>query len=620
MDKNLVNVDNLFRQKLGGAEEKEREGAWANMRDLLDKEMPKESVAGFGWNRTMLYSGIVLLFATLGIGAWEVNSHFNIAPASLAQSKSVGGTSQTSSETQTDHASVTGKTETTAGNEAVVQTAKNTPAPQSTTNASTPVVVKSENASRAATPNQIAAEVSGSTNAKSIATNPAANQTATSVNTTSGLNLPSTARKAADKAASTGMSTTTASSSATASAQKAETRRASHRSSTQGIASNNQPKNNILAAATTMQHKIPAVGKNKDFSTEFTGTSASQSNTQPTSVRINKLVLNQRLVRDEHCGWYFTYDTVSQEMLFEQLKSINKLVDQNELSDNIQSGRVLASAGTNLPEGALKTEPTAAAPSLKANKEAAISEHKNETGAGARLINNLSAAFNDIKSTSSNVQFTKGLTGGINGTFFGPTSFYGFNFGVTGSFNFGEKFTVKTELKYYHRINSNYQLNDDYYAYEPNTGGGYRKSKIDYDFSFSTLHSLELPVSFKYNVANFSCFAGANLVYTFGINTGAAPLQDLNAPVQIVNTKSNDDQATLNYKDFGQRFGIGYLFGIAFRLDSRSEIDLRTVQTVWDNMKTDGAKTVSNTLYKSPSIQASFNYRIGGNGKKNRGN
>ena len=269
----------------------------------------------------------------------------------------------------------------------------------------------------------------------------------------------------------------------------------------------------------------------------------------------------------------------------------------------------------------MKTESASGTPSLKANKENSIipAEQKNEKSAGAKLINNLSSAFNDIKFTSSNMQFTKGLTGGINGTFFGPTSFYGFNFGVTGSFNFGEKFTIKSELKYFHRINTDYQYNDDYYAYEPNSAGGYRKTKIDHDFSFSTLHSLELPISFKYNVANFSCFAGANFLYTFGVNTSAAALQDPNAPVQVVQSKGNDDQATVNYKDFGQRFGIGYLFGIAFRLDPRSEIDLRTVQTVWDNVRSDGAKSVSNTLYKSPSIQMSFNYRIGSNGSHDRG-
>jgi hypothetical protein len=63
---------------------------------------------------------------------------------------------------------------------------------------------------------------------------------------------------------------------------------------------------------------------------------------------------------------------------------------------------------------------------------------------------------------------------------------------------------------------------------------------------------------------------------------------------------------------------MGYIFGIAFRLDPRSELDLRTVQTVWDNVRNDGAKTVSNTLYKSPSIQLSLNYRLGGKSKRDR--
>ena len=245
--------------------------------------------------------------------------------------------------------------------------------------------------------------------------------------------------------------------------------------------------------------------------------------------------------------------------------------------------------------------------------EAKQAEAGKKEGAGSQMLSNLSAAFNDIKLNTKEMIFTKGLTVGANGTFFGPTSFYGFHFGITGAFNFGEHVAINTELKYFHRINSNYQLNDDYYVYESNngSGGGYKKSKMDYDFSFSTLHSFELPISLKYTIDNFSFFGGANFLYNFDINTGAAPLPDNSYPVQIVATKGNDDHPTLNYTDFSQRFGIGYLFGLNFKVSPSVTFDFRTVQTLWDNMKGTGAKTVSNTLYNSPSLQLSLNYRIG---------
>ncbi|MBS1688897.1 MAG: hypothetical protein JSS96_09250, partial [Bacteroidetes bacterium] len=39
MDKNMINIDDLFKQRFN-REEEERPGAWLRMRDLLDDKMP----------------------------------------------------------------------------------------------------------------------------------------------------------------------------------------------------------------------------------------------------------------------------------------------------------------------------------------------------------------------------------------------------------------------------------------------------------------------------------------------------------------------------------------------------------------------------------------------------
>ena len=52
MDKNMINIDDLFKQRMTGAEETERPGSWLQMRELLEKEMPVTAPgAATNWRR-----------------------------------------------------------------------------------------------------------------------------------------------------------------------------------------------------------------------------------------------------------------------------------------------------------------------------------------------------------------------------------------------------------------------------------------------------------------------------------------------------------------------------------------------------------------------------------------
>jgi hypothetical protein len=238
-----------------------------------------------------------------------------------------------------------------------------------------------------------------------------------------------------------------------------------------------------------------------------------------------------------------------------------------------------------------------------------------KTGTGATTIEKLTATFNDLKFHVAGAQFAPGLTAGINGTFFGPSSFKGFQFGITGNLMFGESVSILTELKYFHRINSNYSLEDNYYTYTQVAGGQYRKDLQQNSYNFSTLHSIEMPVSIRYCKSHFNFFVGANLVYTFAINTGATTaLSTTNTPV-LVSAPGNDNTPKIKADDFNSRFGLGYLVGLSYQVSPSIMLDFRNVQTVWDNATTPGSKTVSNQLYKSPSFQVSLGYRLGGKQK-----
>ena len=74
MDKNFIHIDDLVRQRMSDAEEKERPAAWLHMRDLLDKEMPSGIVPriGFNWRRMFSYLGVFLLLASVSVGGYEM--------------------------------------------------------------------------------------------------------------------------------------------------------------------------------------------------------------------------------------------------------------------------------------------------------------------------------------------------------------------------------------------------------------------------------------------------------------------------------------------------------------------------------------------------------------------
>ncbi len=249
--------------------------------------------------------------------------------------------------------------------------------------------------------------------------------------------------------------------------------------------------------------------------------------------------------------------------------------------------------------------PAAAAPATATTPVETKAAIANKKKKGSHFFENISAAFNDVKLRIKGAQFAPGLTAGINGTFFGPNSFKGFQFGGTANFELDDKWSFMAELKYFHRMNNNFAMYDTYIDYKNN-------DSVTNTFSFSTLHSFEMPLSFRYSVKNFDFFAGGNFVYTLSVNTGPAPLS-FRGGVPYAPGQTSAPQ--LAESDFSARCGIGYLLGVAYKVNPNVTLDFRNVQSVWDNMKSTGATKVSAELYKSPSLQFSLLYRLGA-GKK----
>ena len=82
MDKNMISIDDLVKQRLSDGEEQERSGAWLNMKSLLDKEMPVSTpVAVFNWRRVITVVTGAALLAAVSVGGYEMITTFRAEKA-----------------------------------------------------------------------------------------------------------------------------------------------------------------------------------------------------------------------------------------------------------------------------------------------------------------------------------------------------------------------------------------------------------------------------------------------------------------------------------------------------------------------------------------------------------
>ena len=126
-----------------------------------------------------------------------------------------------------------------------------------------------------------------------------------------------------------------------------------------------------------------------------------------------------------------------------------------------------------------------------------------------------------------------------------------------------------------------------------------------------------MPVAVKYSIRRFNILAGLNMAYNFGMVP--EHVERVHKIIQespsgnAINYNFDKTAPEVTIDDFSARFGLGYMFGAGYQLTPASQLDLRVVQTLLDNASGRGANRVSNTLYKSPSLQLTYSYRFSSN-------
>jgi len=609
MDKNMINIDDLVRQRLGGGEERERPGSWMQMREMLDQKMPvAPPTGGHNWRRTLgLMTGVALLSA-LTLGGYQIastrfadngNEAEKAAPKGTLPGYTANGNKhiaandvpgKSASENEVNVHSANTSNETTENSIATTTTRthrtvnqqlsrRNSEAPDATASmkrSSSPD--KNQELNSPTNPDMKPAGLTGAltgTKSTSRPEEPKANR-GTEVN-----------NPVADPKTLNGEKETLA----TTSAQTAE-----EQPGKDLIAKNN------IEPANTFNASVP-------------------DNTSTARIK-TPAPLEPALPKDS-----FRKMTIVQRSVINPIAKTRTLITDTISVERFALERTLALSNSEtapMPETAGAENTTApimpaAGVSLAAAKaDAAISQEfvaLSTLKVSSRKTSRWDAQrfqdrVRDVKFSLSQIKFYPGISAG--GSYMsGSNNLNGVQFGLFGLVTFGDQWSVMTEGKYVHRFSNGSIVNDDYVTTKQSPTGQLQ-GDVRHFFKFSTIQSIEMPIALRYAAGRLNIFGGVNLSYNFRVN---AEEIDLPAPDNSFTPVPPGPTnfrfgPTISYNDFKSRFGLGGLLGVAYELSPAIQLDLRATRNFWDNASGEGAQKVSRQLYRAPSYQFSIFYRF----------
>lgn len=609
MDKNMIKIDDLLRQRLGDAEEQERPGAWLHMRELLDQQMPVRGVPGgaFNWRRMFGYLGGLVLLLAVSAGGYQALQSFNndgsIAantggqPAEPATT-GLAGTAvntvlperlQEGEATQqpvraTDVADNTLATNGTAtrNSDAVKNTPSNKPGEQTGNNGikhSQPADVSGNNGlsnnNQNANNNVPPAVASGKmANAKTL------DEIVENVNP----GVKPTANGGASQA-STGK--TVSASTATK----------------QTTTANNNP--NTGAAAN--DNGAPAVKNSGKQNTKETQSVAALKPTEPAydtkEISISKIERHERIGKNGEPKMDTIFngeDVVTVKVPKEkEMLALNKNEEQKSGSNMNPAAAAPAATNTTSEEDA---------PMQK------LGDHKT---ASKKMKNYNPHRFEEMvrnaKFRMGGIKFYPGIVGGINGSFNGNVGFQG---GLAGNLSISDHWSILTEVKYAHILNfSKERMQDDFVQNVKfaNIGGKgvYTYDSMEHYYNFGSYAHLEVPLMVTYTKDRWIYMLGANFRYNFKISN----LQEVEQRYMLEQslTSTTDPKVatekTILLSDFSPSLNIGPVIGVGYQLKPALRFDLRLSKPVWNNATTFGQKEIAKSLYNVPQIQFNATWR-----------
>ncbi|MFZ4753625.1 MAG: hypothetical protein ACOYLG_09810 [Chitinophagaceae bacterium] len=612
---NRIPIDDLFRDVLTQGKEQLNLGAWANMERMLDGKNPYSQEEPKKKRRILPILGIIAAVGTLLSGAYfALNGN---KKESLAHHQPE--TTQTQPVAQTLPASTPAASNTTEmplpqANQNQAQQTIN--ATSSNSNGSSNDINNANQSDNQASQNQ----ASGSSNDLSTSSSTSNHTQKQSSTNQSGILSDPTLNDSPEQFA----------------AKKSKTKKS--KSTNQNTSTNSNSKN-----------QIDNISSNTD-----------PVKSVPSSNTVNKvemdtipgLQLVEKVTRNRNGDVVSkSYDTIgSQEILVEKSKTSSKVIPINPRMVALSpEEETAANRKIDLIAQSNSTEPVIASNTANSSMESTQTSNKNQDLSIAKtaekgkerkqdswfdkMQNSIQEGFQKLNILSMrlmnmNIPFNPGISLGVNASLFNTEhNFGGFHAGFTNTLPLSEYFSMMTELKFFYRNNSGYTVSDasttirnhqtdtvsmassnqNVYTYQVDSN-----VKI---YNFKHVMSLELPIYLQAHLSKFTLYGGVNFAYNFRLN-----VKQINRDFVINGQDILDKSEPYNFPvekgsqysrdDFSSRFGIGYSFGAAYSFNPNLYVDFRLTQNVWDNTKTNAARSISNGFFKVPSLQFSIGYRF----------
>lgn len=627
MDKNMIKIDDLFAQRLAGGEESERAGAWANMRDLLDKEMPqRKPVAGFNWRRTLTVATGAVLLAALSVGGYEKFTSFRnaknadmtvSAPAGNSigtEGSNIAGTNGNASSSSNDNLNSNDLNSNSNNSGLVPSVAANNDntSASANNNASSDNNKNSNTVADTKSGKKVVKSVSGDLKITSSGTNVAVNKPLVSNQPL----VPAVAQpKNVDQVAD-------------------DNKLVSNNKVKSGGASD--PGGANITPRTQPSGIMPSSGNNVVANTS--GNNIKPAEMKPVTDKSNKKDNTGNTTGNNNDKKASNDDVAKKEKMF---KDSIKLVETKERftaregwkRDTVQQGK-MARFDVMPVDPAKATQITDIIPSaaITVNNNEGAMELLEKKRVSTRKFNSgiAESRFEEMvknaKFNMARVTFHSGIIGGVNSSIAGSNTTMGIQMGLYGVANFGERWSMVAEVKYMQRWGGSNTIIDNYNnnKYEtPAATQGFMEHSWDsvvHSFKYPSLNSVHLPVSVRYAMNRVSLFCGADFAYNFAVNTeeiqqqaGIKVTQVTPLNAQGLRYDLEKTRPGITYKDFSSRLDLGAMIGVSYNVTPSTMLDLRMVQSVWNDAKTAGEIKVFDALYNKPSVQFNISYRFGNN-------